>query len=233
MAPGHDDHPAVPWRLVLMSRNVWLLGLIQTSGAFASYMYMSWFPTYLQEGRNVAQVDSGQLASLVLAGGAIGCLSGGFLAGYIVRRFGNRVWSRRIFGFVVMAAAAVALMMSVQCESATAASLCAALASMCAQTQQATWWAVGTEISGRHLGALFGLMNSLGVPGALGSQLFMGRFADIRKEAGFVGREQWDPAFYVYGGVLFFGACCWLFLDPTRSAVERATPKKLPPAPAT
>jgi hypothetical protein len=68
-----------------------------------------------------------------------------------------------------------------------------------------------------HLGALFGLMNSLGVPGAVASQLFLGRFVDHLGALGHVGRARWDPAFYLYGIVLVIGAVCWLFVDTTKT----------------
>ena len=64
--------------------------------------------------------------------------------------------------------------------------------------------------------ALFGLMNSLGVPGAVASQLFLGRFVDWLAGRGYTGRERWDPAFFLYAGVLFVGALFWLFIDATR-----------------
>ena len=88
--------------------------------------------------------------------------------------------------------------------------------------QLAAWWGVVTEISGPRLGALFGLMNSMGVPGAVGSQLFLGCFADWLHDLGYSGRAQWDPAFYIYAAVLAVGACCWLFVDPGRRVA--ATP---------
>jgi ACS family glucarate transporter-like MFS transporter len=107
-----------------------------------------------------------------------------------------------------------------QCASAALSAVFTALATFFVALPIATWWAVVTEISGKHLGALFGLMNSLGVPGGVASQVFLGRFSDYRKEQGFVGRDQWDPAFYVYFGVLLVGAVGWLFIDATKSAVE-------------
>jgi MFS family permease len=73
-----------------------------------------------------------------------------------------------------------------------------------------------TDISGPHLGAMFGLMNSMGGLGAVASQLFMGTFADRMKELGYDGRAQWDPAFYVYAAVLVVGALGWLLVDSTR-----------------
>ncbi len=74
-----------------------------------------------------------------------------------------------------------------------------------------------TEISGKHLGTLFGLMNSLGMPGAVASQLSLGWFVDVLGELGYVGRARWDSAFYIYGTVLLIGVLCWLFVDTTKS----------------
>src|SRR5262249_20889119 len=126
----------------------------------------------------------------------------------------------RIYGFLGTAASAAALLASVECESALATSLWAALAFACAISQQATFWAVTTEISGRHLGSVFGLMNSLGVPGAFASTMFLGRFVDWMAEEGYEGRAQWDPAFYVYAGVLAVGACCWLGVNARNRVAE-------------
>jgi hypothetical protein len=100
------------------------------------------------------------------------------------------------------------------------ASCCAALACLSVNAVLANWWAAVTDISGQHLGSLFGLMNSMGVPGAVASQLFFGRFADWMDEHGFRGRDQWDPAFYVYATVLLTGALGWLFIDATKPVAD-------------
>ena len=54
-----------------------------------------------------------------------------------------------------------------------------------------------------------GLMNGAGVIGAMSSQWFIGAFSDQREKAGYTGREQWDPLFDVYVGVLVLGAVAW------------------------
>lgn len=230
-APGADQHPSIPWAFVLSSSTVWFLGLAMTCSAFASYMYMTWLPTYLQEGRGVAEPDVRWMASLVLGGGAVGAFCGGWLSGGIDRWSGNLKWGRRIMGFGFLAAAAIFLAASVFCESPLAASLCAAAACACSHSQQANWWSMVMAVSGPHLGALFGLMNSMGVVGAFSSPIFFGRFVDWRVAHGFAQRAAWDPAFFLYAAVLFAGACCWLFVDPTRSAVGGAGPgEPSPPA---
>jgi MFS family permease len=216
------EHPPVPWRRVLGSANVWLLGGVIACSAFTSYMYYFWYPTYLEQGRGVGPIESGWLAGLVLAGGAVGCTLGGYLGDGLVRRTGSPRWGRRLVGAGGLGAAALALLGSLACDSAVAAAALTAVACLSACTTLASWWAVVTAISGRHLGALFGLMNSLGVPGAIGSQLFFGSFADFRRAHGYYGRDQWDPGFYVYAGALLLGAVGWLFIDPARSAVEPA-----------
>jgi ACS family glucarate transporter-like MFS transporter len=191
-----------------------------TCTAFTAYMYYSWYPTYLEKGRELDGVRAGWLASAVLAGGAVGSTLGGYLADWLVRRTGDRRWSRRLVGAGGLSLASVCLLASLGCRSPVAAALVTAVACLSAAATVASWWAVVTEISGRHVGALFGLMNSLGVPGALASQLFFGAFADWRREHGYAAREQWDPGFYVYAGVLLLGAVAWLFVDATRPAVD-------------
>jgi sugar phosphate permease len=214
-------HPPIPWRCVLTSRNIWLLGLVQTCSSAIYYMVINWYPSYLQNGRGVSPREAAWLSSLVLAGAAVGCLSSGFFNDRLARMTNFHPARFRVFGFAGTAVAAVCMVMSVQAETPLATSLWAAAACVGTMSQQATFWAVTTEISGRHLGAIFGLMNSLGVPGAFASTLFLGQFVTWMREAGHSGRAQWDPAFYVYSGVLLLGACCWLAVDASRRIPDR------------
>ncbi len=218
-SPQGTDHPPIPWREILTNRNIWLLGTLQTCSSFLSYMFMGWYPTYLETGRGVAPLETGKLASLVLFGSAVGCLGSGFINDYLARVTGHHPARYRVYGFAGTMLAAVALVIAIGCESPVATSVWAALAFMFAISQQATFWAVTTEIGGAHLGVVFGLMNSMGVPGAFVSSMFLGRFVDWMADRGYEGRAQWDPAFYVYAAVLVVGACCWLAVD-SRKKVE-------------
>ena len=159
------------------------------------------------------------MTGLVLAGSAVGCFLGGFLAKWTAEARWGRAWGRRWLGFGALLIGAAFLWLSVQMESPLASSLCAAMVGVTAFSQQTNWWAAVTETSGRHIGAIFGLLNMLGSPGAAASQLFMGIFADYRKAGGFTGRALWDPAFYIYSGVLLAGACIWLLVNVDRPIV--------------
>jgi len=215
-------HPPIPWSAVLTSFNVLLLGTILSCTAFNTYMYFSWYSTYLEQGRQASSMVSRWLTSLVLTGGAIGCISGGFVIDALLRRFQDRRRCRRYWGCFALTSAALFLLLSIQADSTTISASWTACSVMMAVATLASWWGAVTDISGRHLGAMFGLMNSIGGCGAMISQLFVGRFADWQKGKGLEGRAQWDPMFYVYAGVLLLGAFLWLWVDSTKSIRDAA-----------
>jgi MFS family permease len=210
---------AVPWRRVLTSRNLWLLGAVNVANAFLSTLCTFWFPTYLQAGRQVDDLQSGWLSGLMLVCPAGGSLLGGFLGEWVVRRVGSRRWGRSLFGVCGMGGAAVLLAAVPHCDSPLAASVCVGLALLGSSAMMTTWWSVVTEVSGRHVGSVFGLANSLAMPGGVAGPLFMGFFVEAMAGRGYQGRDQWDPAFYAYAGVVLAGAIGWLFIDATRSVV--------------
>lgn len=213
-------HPPIPWRLVLASPSVWLMGTIQTCGSALFYMLISWYSSYLQKGRGVDALESGWLASLALAGGAVGCVCGGWLADYLLMRTGSARWSRVGISAVSYAVGGLCIIASIQTDSVYLSTGYIGLAFLCLQLQIPSWWATVTQISGRHVGALFGLMNSMGVVGGVTSPIFLGALVDWLGEQGYTGREQWDPGFWAYAAIMLLGSVLWLFVRPDRSAVE-------------
>lgn len=221
---SHDGHAPIPWRLVLANRNVWLLAVLQMSGAFVSYLYMTWWSTYLKEAGGMDEIRSGRWASFVLGCGAVGCLSGGAIITALIRATGQKALCYRAYGCFAMLASAGLLFVGSRCESATATSVCAAAASFFALSQQATWWAAAAEISGRHIGALFGLMNGIGGLGAAVSINLVSGYVEAQKEQGIVGQEAWAPLLIVYVGVMALGGAIFPLLD-VRKTIGPADPE--------
>jgi MFS family permease len=212
--PGaHPTH--IPWALIFRDRTLWLLGLIMVLISFNAYLYIAWFPAYLQLGRGLTLTQSGWLATVVLAGGALGNLTSGFLADRITRLGGDVAKRRRRLGVAAFTLAAFWLYLGTRADSPELSASLIAVSCWTMYWPQASWWSSLTDISGRHVGAFFGLANGLGVFGAMASQFFFGAFADWRAEQGYTGRDQWDPAFPVYIGMLLLAGTAWSLYRPT------------------
>ncbi len=225
-------HAPVPWGAALVHPNVWLLGITVTMSAFNSYFFFSWYSTYLQEARvwsdetKVTNQEAGWLSALALAGATGGSLIGGFIADLIARHASDRYRARRLLCLAAYFCAAACLYASVNVDSPLWSACLCASACLLMFCKLPTWWACSFEVSGKHTGALFGLLNGVGVFGAMGSQYFFGAFVDWRKALGFKGREQWDPAFYASIALLVTAGLLWQFIYPRRPVGETEPPTK-------
>lgn len=205
---GHGTaHPPIPWGLVLKNPSVWVLSLIMICGSFNSYIYFGWFPTYLQAGRDVDRMAAGWMTTLVLSMSAAGTLSGGWIMDRLILHGGND--RRRIMGGGFFFGAAASLIAALMSDNPWIAAGFTAMSCFATQATQPLWWSCTTGISGRHVGALLGLMNSVGVVGALSSSFLVGWIADQLGARGFTGRNQWDPIFYINTGVLLTACVLW------------------------
>lgn len=222
-----EAHPPIPWRLVLRSGNIWLMGGVLACSAFNSYFYFTWYPTFLEEGRGLSENATGIIASLVLFAGAFGTLTGGWLADWLIRHSSSKRWARSSLGFCSMGGSALLLLAGGKMPSPMLSAVCTAAAVLLAFITLPSWWGAVADVSGRHLGALFGLMNSVGGLGAIASQLFVGNFVDWMVARGFSKQDAWDPLFFIYAGVLFTGAVGWLLINVERSVDEAETPLAL------
>jgi ACS family glucarate transporter-like MFS transporter len=148
------------------------------------------------------------MASTVLALAAVGTLAGGMAVDRIVLR-GGGLKGRRLLGGTAFFVAAALLGCALQMHNPWIAVLFTALSCLAAQATQPLWWSGAIGVSGRHVGALFGLMNAVGVFGAMSSQYLVGMLADRMGARGFSGREQWDPIFFIDVGVLVCAGLLW------------------------
>lgn len=219
--PDAHHHDPIPWGIVLTSPNMWLLGGIMMVSATLFYMQFQWYPTYLKEARGQSMTDSGWLTACIMLGGAMGCISGGVIVDALIRRTTNRKLSRRLCGGGAMLLAAASAACVRHTESAFVATLCNAFALFFLQISIPTWWTVVAEISGKHGASMWGLMNSMGGLGVLATTKLTGWFVSSRKAAGFTPMDCWTPVFDGVAILLMVGAVCWLFIDPTKSIVER------------
>ncbi|MDB5306221.1 MAG: sauU 3 [Gemmataceae bacterium] len=207
--PPPPDPGPIPWRAIVTNRGILILGVIQMLGAFFTYLFFSWFPTYLEEAHGVSNIEAGWLASLALAGGVVGVFVGGVLADRITARSPDPVRARRLFAVGCYLTTAACLFGGVRCDDVVTLSGLFCVAFCVMHLTLPNWWSLAIPQGGRHVGTVFGLMNGMGVVGAMASQGFVGKFADWQKDQGLTGRAQWDPLYEVYVVLLLAAAVVW------------------------
>lgn len=207
--PPPADPGPVPWRAVLSNRGIVVLGVIMILGAFYTYFFYGWLPTYLMEARGVSNSLAGWLGSLVIAGSGAGMLLGGWLADRISRRSADPMRDRRRLAVVCYVLAAACLFVGTRCSEPVALAVLWSLSAGAMHVTLPNWWSVIIPQSGRHVGAIFGLANGVGCVGALASLGLVPIFADWQERHGLSGRAAWDPIFDVYVGVLLANAVAW------------------------
>jgi len=218
--PDHVNDAPLPWNLVLRSRNVWLMGFIISCASFVSYLFFTWYPTYLQKARGLDNIQSGQMAAVVLGMGALGSVMGGWVTDWLIRvRNGERSNTRRVISMSSLTLGGILILLTIKIDDPWITTLVTGLSVYALMFQIAPWWGVVADISGRYVATLFGLMNSLGTIGALATQYYFGRVSDLFESLGYAGRDRYDPLFYGYALAMIAGAIGWYFVDANRSAV--------------
>jgi MFS transporter, ACS family, glucarate transporter len=201
------SHGSVPWKKFLRSRTVWLLWLQYAFLSYPWYFYITWLPTYLQEGRGVTGTLGAVLAGFPLFFGGLGSFFSGHFSSYLEQRTGNVKAVRRWLAGIGFLGATVFLVMSINLENPVWAMIAMGLASFSNDLAMPPSWGACMDVGGRFVGSLSGSMNMMGnLGGAIGSAVI-----------GYIlegSNQNWALALYVCAAVYFLGIFCWMFIDP-------------------
>jgi MFS family permease len=225
-ARSPDHLPGTPWRVLLTSRNLWAYAAMAACSAFVSYLYFTRFPEYLEDRHHVDKRTWGWVAGLPMLAGAVGCTLGGLLTDALVRRTGSRRWSRRILGVTGKGGGALLLLAGASVNDPVGAMVLIALSAFTADLAMAAQWAVCTDVGGRFVGTVFGIMNTVAAVGAATSPVLAGyllSWLSPRNAAGvfdpLARAAAWDWVLYLYAATLAAGALCWWRIDAEESVV--------------
>ncbi len=219
---AESHHHPIPWRQVVRHPGIWILALIISLSSFYTYLFFSWYPTYLKVAKNLNEIESGTLTSMILLGAGFGVLLGGWVTDRIQRRARNIPLMQRLYCTTTFCIAAGLLSAGILVDNVVLSASLISLSCLAMLSQQSILWENIFRVSGKHLGAMFGLMNGLGGFGAVGSQFFFAWYSDLLKAQGRTAFEDYRPAFAVYVGALLLGSVCWLFLDTSRTVSGEA-----------
>lgn len=200
-AAGHGD---LPWGRLVSSRSVWALCLMYGGVGFAANFYITHLPNYLRNYRKLSDEQMFWLSSLPLFCGIGGCLLGGMLSDWFIRRTGNRTWGRRVNGVIGLSVAGLSLLATNWVEAPGLLALLLCLTFFCNDLNMGPAWATCADLGEHYAGTLGGAMNMVGnLAGAVGATV-----AGVLLEVG-----QAKLVFAVFAASFWCAAACWLAVD--------------------
>ncbi|MFT4021573.1 MAG: MFS transporter [Acinetobacter sp.] len=160
---GKQDGPAMKFqwqdiRELFRHRQIWAICVGKFTNTSMLYFFLTWFPTYLMEERQITNLKVGLFAIMPFIGATIGVLLGGTIADLLIRKGFSISFSRKL-----PMIAGSAMGMSIIFVNFTDSNIiCIAIltAAFFAQGMAATTWATVAEIAPQKLIGLTGSITS-------------------------------------------------------------------------
>jgi ACS family glucarate transporter-like MFS transporter len=192
------------WLSLLLTPQVALLALQYFCFSYVWYFYITWLPTYLEQGRGQSPERAAALAVLPLLFGGFGSLSTGLLPVRISRR------AIAVCGFL---GTAILLFAITHIHSVVPAMLAMGLASFSSDLTMPISWDACVDIGGPYTATVAATMNMLGNLAGFAAPVAGGI---ILEHTG----NDWNFLIDTMVVAAAMSSACWLFLSP--EAARRA-----------
>ncbi len=203
-----ESHEPTPWGAVFSNPSMWALCGQQVFRASGYMFFATWFPTFLQETRNISVADSGYLQALVFGATFGGSLLGGLLVDWVWKKTGSLRLSRGGVGATFMFLCGALILgaffihdISFAIILLTAGAFAAAIAGPCAFSST-------IDIGGKHIPQVFGVMNMSGNFAAAACPVLVGYL--------FKWTANWNLVLILFALVYFAGGLSFAFVNPSK-----------------
>jgi MFS family permease len=204
------------WGSLMASRNLWAILLMYFTYGYTGYIYISWFPSYLIEARQLPTLMVGILAGLPSVVGMIAKPLGGWASDWLTKSRGV-VFGRRAVGMFGFGLAALAVLPGLYIRNPYLAVAFLAVADGAAALAHGVCFAVCIDTGLRRAGTISGLMLTAGSIGNAASAFAFGFLVQYT--------GSWEAAFLIGMAANVAGALLWLGINPKEELVK-FMPKK-------
>jgi MFS family permease len=219
-------HSGVPWRKMLLSANLWFVCLAGFGVSFGWYFYPTWQPKFLEDVHKMPYETTELLTGLPFLCGAFGCIIGGPLSDWAIRRTGSRRWGRSLIGLFGFTGAGACLLSAAHVPEAWQCVVLLSLATFINDLAVPVIWAVATDIGGRFAGTVAGFINMIG---ALGGMITPSLIPVLKRDlpAGWSLVERWQTIILVLASAFFVAGVSWLWIDASKPLFPDDRPKNV------
>jgi MFS transporter, ACS family, glucarate transporter len=201
----------VPWRLILRSKQFWLIVSMYWFYAWASWFFFSWFPTFMEKGRGFGIKELNWAVAVPFMMSMIGNISGGYLTDHLSKKYGLK-FGRRIMGVSGLALSSVFMFLAAfipgKIQVFIFLSLCFGVIDMMLPSA----WAVCLDVGKKFSGAVSGAMNTAG---NIGGFVCASLFGYLVKATG-----NYNFPLFVIAGMLVISAILFSRIDASKPIVE-------------
>lgn len=201
------SHIAIPWRIILTSRQVWLIFVMYSCYAWGSWFFMAWFPTYLVRGAHFTEAEMGIFSSLPFLLGVAGNVIGGFLSDRLVKRYGLKI-GRLSVACTSLALSSLLMFSLTITKNKSAIVVLSSFGYGVMDLMLPVAWAVCLDIGHEYSGVVTGVMNSAG---QLGGFLCTVSLGYILRATG-----NYNVPLWIISSMVMISAFLFLRIDPTR-----------------
>jgi sugar phosphate permease len=212
------DRRSFPWLQMLVSKEVWLMCVINFCVNIGWILLATWLPQYLIEQHGAylksaignEAVVAATITAIVQLAAMAGGMSGGRATDVFVRAYG-RSWGRRLPG---VCAGIIVCGLYLLVPQLPGVWWFVAVMIMIAFTIDfglGATWASYQDIGGRHVASVLGVGNMCGNLGAAYFGRLIGYLAD---------KDQWHYVFWMSAGAMAIVSCCWLLFDASKPIVR-------------
>jgi MFS transporter, ACS family, glucarate transporter len=208
-------HLKLPWNRVVTSGNFWVILLMYHLYCYNAFFYLSWYPTYLVNGRGFNEADLIRYSWLPYVLGALANMMGGIVSDRLVKRIGLK-WGRRAVGMIGLGSSAIFISATLLTHDKLYAVIFLALGFAGSDFMLPVAWAVCLDIGKKYAGTVTGAMNTAG---QAGSFFLSAGFGFVVKAYG-----SYDAPLYPMIVFTVLACLLWLAIDPTQELVPDEEP---------
>ncbi|GAB3373927.1 MFS transporter [Azotobacter armeniacus] len=206
LVKSSQERTRFEWRQVrelLRYRQVWAICIGKFASTSALYFFLTWFPTYLMEERQMSTIKVGIFAVLPFVGATVGILLAGFISDLLIRRGHSLSFARKL-PLVVGSALGMSIV-SVNFTDSNAICIAILTCAFFAQGIASMSWAAVSEVAPKELIGLTGGITSLAANiGGVVTPLIIGMIVESTHSFAY--------AFWFIGGVALMGTLSYSLL---------------------
>lgn len=200
----------VDWSRMLQNRTILAINVQAVFRAAGYWLFVTWFPAFLEYRFGVTSTEAGSLAAWPLAGVVVGTLIGGVCVDRLLANASNKRASRVGVASIALFVCGALSLASAWSPDADRFVLLMSLGAVFSGAANPAAWAATMDVAGKNTAVVMGMMNMAGTIGGFTMPILLGYMIGDIKESG----GDWNNVVYLVAAIYLAAAISWLFVDP-------------------